>query len=275
MKNSIESIVHTIPPYYAHFPPGLKYCQARLARTSQVCYARDMTEKTSAPIATSSNALNKLRASVLGANDGIVSTAGIVLGVAGAAASKESILVAGFAGLVAGALSMAAGEFVSVSSQRDSERAFLRGRRVHISENHDSIAEELVEIYQAKGFTRKTAQQAAEELKEKGFLTRELEKESGIDPGDVSNPWSAAIASAVSFIAGALIPLAAMVLASDELRIWATAGAVLLSLILTGAFSARAGQANQFRAALRVVVWGIGAMAVTYAIGLLIGTQLL
>jgi VIT1/CCC1 family predicted Fe2+/Mn2+ transporter len=234
-----------------------------------------MTEKTSAPIATSSNSLNKLRASVLGANDGIVSTAGIVLGVAGAAASKESILIAGFAGLVAGALSMAAGEFVSVSSQRDSERAFLRGRRVHISKNHDSIAEELVEIYLTKGFSRKTAGQAADELKEKGLLTRELEKESGIDPGDVSNPWSAAIASAVSFIAGALIPLAAIILAPDELRIGATAGAVLLSLVLTGTLSARAGQASQFRAALRVVVWGIGAMAITYAIGLLVGTQLL
>ncbi len=234
-----------------------------------------MTEKSSSPIATSGNALNKLRASVLGANDGIVSTAGLVLGVAGAAASKESILVAGFAGLIAGALSMAAGEFVSVSSQRDSERAFLRGRHEHISENHDSIAEELVEIYQAKGFTKKTARQAAEELKEKGFLSRELEKESGVDPSDVSNPWSAAIASAVSFIAGALIPLAAIALAPDELRIGATAGAVLLSLVLTGTFSARAGQANQFRAALRVVVWGIGAMAITYAIGLLVGTQLL
>ena len=114
-----------------------------------------MTEKNSNHIATSSNELNKLRAAVLGANDGIVSTAGIVLGVAGAAASKESILVAGFAGLVAGAISMAAGEFVSVSSQRDSEKAFLRGRRKHIAANHDSIAEELVEIYQAKGISKK------------------------------------------------------------------------------------------------------------------------
>lgn len=233
-----------------------------------------MTEKSSSPIATSSNALNKLRASVLGANDGIVSTAGIVLGVAGTAASKESILIAGFAGLIAGALSMAAGEFVSVSSQRDSERAFLRGRRAHISKNHDSIAEELVEIYQTKGFTRKTALQAAEELKEKGLLSRELEKESGIDPSDVSNPWAAAIASAVSFTAGALIPLAAVILTIDELRIGVTAGAVLISLVLTGTLSARAGQANQFRAALRVVIWGIGAMAITYAIGALIGTQL-
>ncbi len=233
-----------------------------------------MTEKTSSHIATSSNELNKLRAAVLGANDGIVSTAGIVLGVAGAAASKESILVAGFAGLVAGAISMAAGEFVSVSSQRDSEKAFLRGRRKHIAANHDSIAEELVEIYQAKGISKKTAIQAAHELKEKGFLTRELEKESGIDPDDISSPWAAAIASALSFTAGAIVPLAAVAFAPDPLRIWITATAVLLSLILTGTLSARAGQANQLRAALRIVVWGIGAMAITYAIGHLVGTQL-
>lgn len=234
-----------------------------------------MTEKNSNHIATSSNELNKLRAAVLGANDGIVSTAGIVLGVAGAAASKESILVAGFAGLVAGAISMAAGEFVSVSSQRDSEKAFLRGRRKHIAANHDSIAEELVEIYQAKGISKKTAIQAAHELKEKGLLTRELEKESGIDPDDISSPWAAAIASALSFTAGAIVPLVAVAFAPDPLRIWITTTAVLLSLILTGTLSARAGQANQLRAALRIVVWGIGAMAITYAIGHLVGTQLI
>ncbi len=235
-----------------------------------------MTEKNlpKEHIATSSNELNKLRAAVLGANDGIVSTAGIVLGVAGAAASKESIIIAGIAGLVSGAISMAAGEFVSVSSQRDSERAFLTHRRSHISKNHDSIAEELVEIYQAKGFSKKTATQAAHELKEKGLLNKELEKESGIDPDDITNPWSAAIASAVSFTAGAAIPLLAMVFAPDGLRVWFTVIAVLLSLILAGALSARAGQANKTRAALRIVIWGIGAMAITFAIGHLVGVSI-
>ena len=232
-----------------------------------------MTEKTE-HIATSSNDLNKLRAAVLGANDGIVSTAGIVLGVAGAAASKETILIAGFAGLVAGAISMAAGEYVSVSSQRDSEKAFLTQRRKHISTNHDSITEELVEIYQAKGLSKKTAQQVALELKEKGFLNRELEKESGIDPDDISNPWSAAIASALSFTAGAVIPLAAIAFAPDAWRVPVTVLAVLASLILAGTLSARAGQASKLRAALRIVVWGIGAMAITYAIGHLIGVSL-
>lgn len=232
-----------------------------------------MTEKTE-HIATSSNNLNKLRAAVLGANDGIVSTAGIVLGVAGAAASKETILIAGFAGLVAGAISMAAGEYVSVSSQRDSEKAFLTQRRKHISTNHDSITEELVEIYQAKGLSKKTAQQVALELKEKGFLNRELEKESGIDPDDISNPWSAAIASALSFTAGAVIPLAAIAFAPDAWRVPVTVLAVLASLILAGTLSARVGQASKLRAALRIVVWGIGAMAITYAIGHLIGVSL-
>ena len=169
---------------------------------------------------------------------------------------------------------MAAGEFVSVSSQRDSERAFLAKRRSHISKNHDSIADELVEIYQGKGLSKKTATLAAHELKEKGLLHKELERESGIDPDDISNPWSAAIASAISFTAGAAIPLAAMVFAPDNLRVLLTIIAVLLSLILTGTLSARAGQANKTRAALRVVVWGIGAMAITYAIGHLIGSQL-
>jgi VIT1/CCC1 family predicted Fe2+/Mn2+ transporter len=182
-------------------------------------------------------------------------------------------MVAGLAGLVSGAVSMAAGEFVSVSSQRDSEHAFLTKRRHHISKNHDSIAEELVEIYQAKGFSKKTAVQAAHELKEKGLLNLELEKESGIDPDDLTNPWSAATASAISFTVGATIPLLAVFFAPDPLRIWVTAFAVLLSLILTGTLSARAGQANKTRAALRVVVWGIGAMIITYAIGHLIGAN--
>ena len=224
--------------------------------------------------AVSNNDLNKLRAAVLGANDGIVSTAGIVLGVAGAAAAKETILLAGFAGLVAGAISMAAGEFVSVSSQRDSERAFIIRRRSHISKNHDSIAEELVEIYEAKGFSKATATQAAHELKEKGFLKRELEKESGIDPDDINSPWAAAITSAISFTIGAIIPLAAVAFAPNESRVLLTGLAVLLSLILTGTLSARAGQANKLRATLRVVVWGVGAMAITYLIGYTFGVSI-
>jgi len=235
----------------------------------------DKSQKQAAThIATSSNELNKLRAAVLGANDGIVSTAGIVLGVAGATASKETILIAGVAGMVAGALSMAAGEFVSVSSQRDSEKAFLHSRLKHISKDHDSMVDELIEVYQAKGFSKTTATKAAAELKAKGFLGRELEKESGIDPDDISSPWAAAIASASSFVVGALIPLLAVWLSPDSFRLEATVIAVVISLIAAGTLSARAGQANKTRAALRIVVWGIGAMAITYAIGHLVGISL-
>ncbi len=228
----------------------------------------------SSPIATSNNQLNKLRASVLGANDGIVSTAGIILGVTGAAASKETILLAGFAGLVSGAISMAAGEFVSVSSQRDSEKAFLHRTKRHIKKAHDSELDELVEVYVKKGFSQATATQAAKELQAKGTLLSELEKELGIDPDDITNPWSAAIASAISFTIGAAVPLAAAAFAPASIQLPVTAGAVLLSLLLTGALSARAGDASPLRAALRVVIWGLGAMAITYAIGHLIGISI-
>ena len=222
--------------------------------------------------ASSNNQMNKLRAAVLGANDGIVSTAGLVLGVTGAAASKETILLAGFAGLVSGALSMAAGEFVSVSSQRDSERAFLERTRLHIqNKHHGSQAEELVQIYIAKGISEPTAKRAAEELAANNTLNVELEKESGIDPDDLTSPWSAVIASAISFTAGSTIPLGAIWLSPEHMRVPIVSIAVLISLVLTGTLSAQAGQANKGRAALRVVAWGIGAMIITYVIGHLIG----
>lgn len=232
-----------------------------------------MSEKSH--ITTSNNQLNKLRASVLGANDGIVSTAGLVLGVTGAAASKETILLAGFAGLVSGALSMAAGEFVSVSSQRDSEKAFLERIRNHVrTKHHDSEAEELMQTYIDKGFSKKTAQLAVDDLAKNGTVMLELERELGIDPDDLTRPWAAAVASAISFTAGSIIPLLTIWLAPASMQLWLTAGAVLLSLILTGTLSARAGQANKTRAALRVVVWGIGAMAITYAVGHLISVSI-
>lgn len=237
-----------------------------------------MTEKTNTlptpHIATSSNELNKLRASVLGANDGIVSTAGIILGVTGAAASKETVLIAGFAGLVAGAISMAAGEFVSVSSQRDSEKAFLAHNQENLKTGNSSAKQELADIYIERGFSKKTAIQAVNELETNGAIEKELEKELGIDPDDISSPWAAAIASASAFTVGAAVPLLAVVFSPDDMRLGITVFAVLLSLILTGTLSAKAGQANQLRAALRVVVWGIGAMAITYAIGHLVGINI-
>ena len=222
-------------------------------------------------IATSGNQLNKLRAAVLGANDGIVSTAGLVLGVTGAAATKETILLAGFAGLVSGALSMAAGEFVSVSSQRDSEKAFLGRTKIHIEQEHNSEADELIELYLAKGLSLTTAVQVAKELEQNGTLVEELETELGIDPDDIANPWTTSAASATSFVLGAAIPLAAITIAPTQLQIPITTSAVILSLVLTGTLSAHAGQGNKLRAALRVVTWGIGAMAITYLIGHFVG----
>lgn len=237
-----------------------------------------MTEQISDPIlaarqTTSNNHLNKLRASVLGANDGIVSTAGLVLGVSTAFASKESILIAGFAGLVSGAISMAAGEFVSVSSQRDSERAFLTMSRDHIAKAHTSMSDELAELYIAKGFSAETAAMAVKDMEKKDLIEKEIEKEIGIDSEDISSPWAAALASAAAFTAGSLIPLVAIAFSSDAWRLPITSVAVLLSLILTGTLSARAGQANKTRAALRVVTWGIGAMAIMYGIGRFIGVS--
>jgi len=237
-----------------------------------------MTEQKSRPteahIATSTNELNKLRAAVLGANDGIVSTAGIILGVTGAAASKETVLIAGFAGLVAGALSMAAGEFVSVSSQRDSEKAFLEHSQENLRTGSSSAKEELTDIYVEKGFSKETALLAANDLDSKNLVEKELEKEIGIDPDDLSSPWAAAIASASAFTVGAIIPLLAVALSPDGIRLWTTVIAVILSLVLAGTLSARAGQANKTRAALRIVVWGIGAMAITYAVGHLVGVSI-
>ena len=234
-----------------------------------------MSEKsTTDNIAASHNDLNKLRASVLGANDGIVSTAGIVLGVAGSSASKESIVIAGIAGLVSGAISMAAGEYVSVSSQRDSEKAFLAKYRAKIAKNQASVAKDLAEIYVQKGLSKQTADLVAAEFQKKDLLAGELEKESGVEADDISSPWAAAIASAISFVVGASVPLLAMVLAPTDARVWLTALAVLVSLILTGTLSARAGKANQTAAALRVVIWGVGAMAITYAIGHVIGVNI-
>ena len=166
---------------------------------------------------------------------------------------------------------MAAGEFVSVSSQRDSEKAFLEKAKNKHSKH--SLLDEIIEIYTEKGISKETATQAAKELEENDTLMIELEKELGIDPDDLTNPWSAAIASAISFVVGAAIPLAAIVLAPAEWQIPATVVAVLASLILAGVLSARAGEANKARAALRIVVWGVGAMAITYAIGHIIGVN--
>lgn len=219
------------------------------------------------------NRLNWLRAGVLGANDGIVSTAGIVMGVAGATTDRGAILVAGVAGLAAGALSMAAGEYVSVSTQRDSELALLDKERRELREDPVEELEELAALYVDKGLSEDLALQVAEQLTAHDALGAHAEAELGIDPDDISSPWNAAWASMVSFTVGALLPLLTITLVPEALRIWVTVVAVAAALALTGWSSARFGYGPTRPAIVRNVLGGLLAMAVTYAIGSLVGTQ--
>jgi vacuolar iron transporter family protein len=211
--------------------------------------------------------LNSLRAAVLGANDGIVSVAGLVVGVAGASNSSSAILTAGLAGIVAGAISMAAGEYVSVSSSRDTELALLGKERTELQESPDAEFAELTAIYERKGLKRETALTVARELTEHDPFAAHAEAELGIDPTNLLSPWSAAFASAVSFLAGALIPLVAILLPPQDIRVPVAFVAVLFALSVTGYTSARAGGAPAGKAILRVVSGGALAMAVTYAVG--------
>ncbi|KAF0847097.1 VIT1/CCC1 transporter family protein [Nocardia caishijiensis] len=216
--------------------------------------------------------LNWLRAGVLGANDGIVSTAGLVVGVAATTNDSTTILAAGMAGLVAGAISMAAGEYVSVSTQRDSEKALLAKEQRELADFPDYELAELTEIYQAKGLSPATARQVAEELTAHDAFTAHAEAELKLDPRDLTNPWAAAGSSAIAFTCGALLPLLAIVLPPAPWRVPVTFVAVLVALALTGSLSARLGGSARGRAVLRVVIGGALAMAVTYAIGILTDT---
>jgi vacuolar iron transporter family protein len=216
--------------------------------------------------------LNWLRAGVLGANDGIVSTAGLVVGVAGATTAAGPILTAGVAGLVAGAVSMALGEYVSVSSQRDTERALLDKERGELAEFPDQELDELTALYEAKGLSAPTARRVAEELTAKDAFTAHADAELHIDPTALTNPWHAAGASAAAFTAGSLLPLLAILLPPPGARVAVTFVVVILALALTGFLSARLGGARPRRAVARLVGGGALAMAVTYGIGALVGT---
>jgi VIT1/CCC1 family predicted Fe2+/Mn2+ transporter len=215
--------------------------------------------------------LNWLRAGVLGANDGIVSTAALVIGVAAATTDRGVIATAGIAGLVAGAVSMALGEYVSVSTQRDTERALLEKERRELVESPEEEFAELVGMYRDKGLTESTATLVATELTEHDAFAAHVDIELGIDPDELTNPWHAAFASAVAFTLGAVLPLLAILLPPASARIPTTFVAVLLALALTGTISARLGGAGQARAIVRIVVGGALAMLVTYGIGQLLG----
>jgi len=218
--------------------------------------------------------LNWLRAGVLGANDGIVSVAGIVMGVAGATSERSPVLVAGIAGLVAGALSMATGEYVSVSSQRDSEQAMLAMEAEELEKMPQTELRELARIYQKKGLSHELARRVAVELTEHDALAAHAEAEFGIDKDNLTNPWHAALASMVAFTVGALLPLLVITLAPHDARIWATVVAVALALAAAGVISARLGYSPWGRAVLRNVGGGLVAMAITYAVGAVVGTRI-
>ncbi|AOX67184.1 hypothetical protein BJK06_16960 [Curtobacterium sp. BH-2-1-1] len=217
--------------------------------------------------------LNWLRAGVLGANDGIVSTASIVVGVAGASTSVPAIATAGIAALVGGAVSMALGEYVSVSSQKDSQRSLIEKERRELREDPVAELEELTQLWQARGLQRATAETVASELTERDALRAHLTTELGIDEDEVVSPWHAAFASAAAFSVGAVLPLLAILLPPESVRVSVTFVVVLLALALTGATGARIGGGSVGRATVRVVLGGALALAATFAIGSLLGTS--
>ncbi len=212
-----------------------------------------------------------LRASVLGANDGIVSTASLVLGVAAAGASSQSILVAGIAGLVAGAMSMAAGEYVSVSSQADTERADLDRERKELATAPESEHKELTGIYVKRGLDAELASEVATQLMTHDALGAHARDELGMSEALTARPVQAALASAATFAVGAAMPLLVVLLAPKSATMWAVAAASLLFLMLLGSLAARAGGASMLKAAARVTFWGALAMALTTAVGALFG----
>jgi VIT1/CCC1 family predicted Fe2+/Mn2+ transporter len=215
--------------------------------------------------------LNWLRAGVLGANDGIVSVAAIVVGVAGATTASGPILTAGVAGLVGGSLSMALGEYVSVSSQRDSEHALIEKERRELAEMPDEELAELAGLYEQTGLSPETARQVAIELTEKDALRAHLSTELNIDPDDVVSPWHATFASALAFLLGGVLPLLAIALPPASWRLPVTFVSVLVALAVTGAIGAHIGESGKRVAAIRVVVGGAAALAATFGIGRLLG----
>jgi VIT1/CCC1 family predicted Fe2+/Mn2+ transporter len=218
-----------------------------------------------------SGRLNWLRAGVLGANDGIVSVAALVVGVAGAGASTPAIITAGAAGIVGGAISMALGEYVSVSSQSDSQRALIEKERKELRDDPDGELEELVGLYGAQGLTSATARAVAEELTAHDALRAHLSIELNISEDDVVSAWHAAWVSAIAFTVGALLPFAAILFTPASVRIPVTFTAVVVALVALGIVGARLGGSPVLRSTVRIAVGGAAALAATFAIGSLLG----
>lgn len=218
-----------------------------------------------------SHRANWLRATVLGANDGIVSTASLMLGVSAAQASTSLILTAGIAGLAAGALSMAAGEYVSVSSQRDSEEADIAIERRSLQANPDEELAELAHIYVHRGLEPQMAQQVAEALHAHDAESAHLRDELGIDRDSLVSPTQASLASAISFSLGAVVPIIAALVAPSHHEAWSIVILSLIALAISGGIGAYIGGGHRLRASARVLIGGGAAMAITALIGHLIG----
>ena len=232
-----------------------------------------MTNETSSAAKMTNAQLNRLRAAVLGANDGIVSVSSIILGVAGATNNRGTIFTAGMAGLVAGALSMGVGEYVSVGSQRDTEDAYIAIEKQRLRTNPKAEFKELVAAYEAKGMTNATAYQVATELTASDPIKAHIDAELHLDEEDLNSPTQAALASMVSFTGGGLIPLLAILSVTGHMaRIYVTFIAVLVALTFTGYMSATVGKASRRRSIVRIVIGGAVAMIVTYLIGRAFGT---
>lgn len=221
-----------------------------------------------------SNRTGWLRAAVMGANDGILSTASLIVGVAAGGGDRVAILLAGIAGMVAGAMSMAAGEYVSVSSQSDTETADIERERMELIENPEGELAELAAIYRDRGLSEQLAQDVARELTEKDALGAHLRDEIGITDLAPPQPVQAAVVSALTFAIGAIPPLVVVALAPIDLLIWQVAFVTVLALAALGGLGAHAGGAPKLKASGRVVVWGVLAMVATWAIGRMVGTVL-
>lgn len=215
---------------------------------------------------------NWLRAAVLGANDGILSTSSLLLGVAGSGAVRTAVITAGAAGMVGGALSMAAGEYVSVSSQRDTENADVLLEQLELARDPAGELRELTEIYQGRGLSPELARQIADALTARDPLAAHVRDELGMADDRRARPLQAAGSSALAFASGAILPLLAAIVAGGSLRIPVIVIVTLIALAALGLTGARLGGANQARATVRVTAWGAIAMALTYAIGALVGS---
>ena len=215
--------------------------------------------------------LNWLRAGVLGANDGIVSIAALLVGVAAATTDTAPIMIAGVAGLAAGAISMGLGEYVSVSSQRDSEMALIAKEKQELIDQPEVELAELAAIYEHKGLKPETAKIVAQELTDHDPIRAHLEAELNILEAHIVNPWAAAASSMISFFAGAMLPFLTVIFAAEQFRIPATIVASIIALGATGAAGAYLGGSSMWKSVIRVVIGGAAALAVTYFIGSLLG----